>query len=201
MIEQLLMRAGMIIFSRTVAGLGTIPYATHQACMNIQSLSFMTGQAFAVSSTTLMGQSLGKRRPDMAQAYCSRTRRIGMGCAIVVALVFIFFGRYIVALYNPMEEIVETGARILLIVAVLQTAPDLPVHHRGRPARRRRYPRDRGHHLYHRPAGPAGGGDRPHQLYLPRAVRRLDRDGLRPAAPVDAGAAPVPERQVEDHPA
>ena len=120
MIEQLLMRAGMIIFSRTVAGLGTIPYATHQACMNIQSLSFMTGQAFAVSSTTLMGQSLGKRRPDMAQAYCSRTRRIGMGCAIVIALVFIFFGRYIVALYNPMEEIVETGARILLIVAVLQ---------------------------------------------------------------------------------
>ena len=120
MIEQLLMRAGMIIFSRTVAGLGTVPYATHQVCMNIQALSFMTGQAFAVSSTTLMGQSLGKRRPDMAQAYCSRTRRVGMGCAIVIALVFIFFGRYIVALYNSTPEIVETGARILLIVAVLQ---------------------------------------------------------------------------------
>ena len=120
MIEQLLMRAGMIIFSRTVAGLGTVPYATHQVCMNIQALSFMTGQAFAVSSTTLMGQSLGKRRPDMAQAYCSRTRRVGMGCAIVIALVFIFFGRYIVELYNSTPEIVETGARILLIVAVLQ---------------------------------------------------------------------------------
>ena len=120
MIEQLLMRAGMIIFSRTVAGLGTTAYATHQACMNIQALSFMTGQAFAVSSTTLMGQSLGKRRPDMAQAYCSRTRRIGMGCAIVIALVFVFFGRYIVELYNSLPEIVETGARILLIVAVLQ---------------------------------------------------------------------------------
>ena len=102
MIEQLLMRAGMIIFSRTVAGLGTVPYATHQVCMNIQALSFMTGQALAVSSTTLMGQSLGKRRPDMAQAYCSRTRRVGMG------------------LYNSTPEIVETGARILLIVAVLQ---------------------------------------------------------------------------------
>lgn len=120
MIEQLLMRAGMIIFAKTVATLGTTAYATHQVCMNIQALSFMTGQAFAVSATTLMGQSLGKRRPDMAQAYCSRTRRIGMICAIVLALIFIFFGGDIVALYNKDSEIIRVGAQILLIMAVLQ---------------------------------------------------------------------------------
>ncbi|MDY2712531.1 MAG: MATE family efflux transporter [Candidatus Faecivivens sp.] len=120
MIEQLLMRAGMIIFAKTVATLGTTAYATHQVCMNIQALSFMTGQAFAVSATTLMGQSLGKRRPDMAQAYCSRTRRIGMICAIVLALIFIFFGGNIVALYNKDSEIIRVGAQILLIMAVLQ---------------------------------------------------------------------------------
>ena len=74
MVEQLLMRAGIIIYAKTVASLGTVAYATHQVCMNIQALSFMTGQAFAVSATTLMGQSLGKRRYDMAQAYTSRTR-------------------------------------------------------------------------------------------------------------------------------
>lgn len=72
MIEQLLMRAGMIIFSKTVAGLGTVAFATHQVCMNIQALSFMNGQAFATSATSLMGQSLGKKRPDLAQAYCHR---------------------------------------------------------------------------------------------------------------------------------
>ena len=120
MIEQLLMRAGMIIFSKTVATLGTTAYATHQVCMNIQALSFMTGQAFAVSATTLMGQSLGKRRPDMAQAYCSRTRRIGMICAVILALVFVFFGGTLVGLYNKDPEIIRVGAQILLIVAVLQ---------------------------------------------------------------------------------
>ncbi len=120
MIEQLLMRIGMIIFSKTVASLGTTAYATHQVCMNIQALSFMTGQAFAVSATTLMGQSLGKRRPDMAQAYCSRTRRIGMICAIILAVIFIFFGGDIISLYNKDPEIIRVGARILLIMAVLQ---------------------------------------------------------------------------------
>lgn len=60
MVEQLLMRAGIIIYAKTVASLGTVAYATHQVCMNIQALSFMTGQAFAVSATTLMGAVSGK---------------------------------------------------------------------------------------------------------------------------------------------
>lgn len=120
MIEQLLMRAGMIIYSKTVATLGTVSFATHQVCMNIQALSFMNGQAFAVSATTLMGQSLGRRRPDMAQAYCSRTRRVGMFVAIVIGLSFIFFGRQMVSLYNDDPQIVEMGARVLLLVAVMQ---------------------------------------------------------------------------------
>ena len=49
MVEQLVMRAGMIIYSKTVASLGTVAFATHQVCMNIQALSFMNGQAFGVS--------------------------------------------------------------------------------------------------------------------------------------------------------
>lgn len=120
MVEQLLMRAGMIIFAKTVATLGTTAYATHQVCMNIQALSFMTGQAFAVSATTLMGQSLGKRRTDMAQAYCSRTRMVGLAFSILLALVFIFFGSEIVGLYNSDPEIIEIGGQIMLFVAFLQ---------------------------------------------------------------------------------
>ncbi len=120
MAEQLLMRAGMIVFAKTVASLGTDVYATHQVCMNIQALSFMTGQAFAVSATTLMGQSLGKRRDDMAQAYCSRTRSIGLGCAVVLGIVFILFGEFIVGLYNSDPEIIRMGGQIMIFVAFLQ---------------------------------------------------------------------------------
>ena len=120
MVEQLLMRVGMIIFAKTVATLGTTAYATHQVCMNIQALSFMTGQAFAVSATTLMGQSLGKKRTDMAQAYCSRTRTVGFAFSIVLALVFIFFGRQIVGLYNSDPDIIRMGGTIMLFVAFLQ---------------------------------------------------------------------------------
>ena len=120
MIEQLTMRAGMIIYAKTVASLGTISFATHQICMNIQALSFMTGQAFGVSATSLMGQSLGKKRPDMAQAYCTRTRRIGMCVAFLLTFIFLFFGRFIVACYSDDPDVIATGARILMFVAFVQ---------------------------------------------------------------------------------
>jgi putative MATE family efflux protein len=118
--EQLVMRAGMIIYAKTVASLGTVAYAIHNICMNIQALSFMNGNAFAVSATSLVGQSLGKKRPDMAQAYSSRTRRLGMSVSILLALIFFFFGKNIVGLYSEEVEVITQGAYILMFVALVQ---------------------------------------------------------------------------------
>jgi putative MATE family efflux protein len=118
--EQLLMRVGVIIYSKTIATLGTVPFAVHQICMNIQALSFMNGQGFAVSATSLTGQSLGKNRPDMAHAYNHRTRRAGMIVSIVLGIIFFFWGGNIVSLYNESPDVVSQGARIMMFVSFTQ---------------------------------------------------------------------------------
>ena len=119
-VEQLLMRAGMVLFALVVASLSKTAYATHQLCMNIQALSFMTGQAFAVSATSLVGQSLGRKRSDMAQAYCSKTRNVGFIVALLLTVTFAFWGGDIVSLYNKDPDIIELGGCVLLFVAFLQ---------------------------------------------------------------------------------
>lgn len=120
MVEQLVMRAGVITYSKTVASLGTVAFATHQVCMNIQAMSFMNGHAFAVSATSLVGQSLGKKRPDMAQAYSRHSRRIGMMVSIILGLIFFFLGEPIVALYSDDASVIAQGAKILMLVALIQ---------------------------------------------------------------------------------
>ncbi len=120
MLEQLVMRAGMITFTKIVATLGTVQYATHHICMSIQAISFMNGQAFAVSATSLTGQSLGKKRPDMAQAYNSRTRRLGMGVSIILGSLIIIFARQLMSLYTDNPDVIEQGTRILRFVALIQ---------------------------------------------------------------------------------
>ena len=119
MIEQLFMRAGILICVRAVASLGDTVYATYQIAMNIQSMSFMIGQAFGNASTTLMGQSLGKRRYDMAAVYMSTTRFLGMAVSLVLMVLMAVFSRSIISLYNSTPEVIELGGSILLFVAFL----------------------------------------------------------------------------------
>lgn len=120
MIENVIMRVAIIIYTRQVAGLGETDYAIHNVCMNIQALSFMTGQAFATSATSLMGQSLGRRRPDMGEIYTKYCRRLGLIVALLLAMIFFFFGKQIVSLYNDEPEVVTRGGQILMFVAFMQ---------------------------------------------------------------------------------
>ena len=120
MVEQLIMRAGILIFTRTVASLGENMYATHQIVMNIQSMSFMVGQAFGTSTTTLMGQSLGKRRYDMAAVYMHKTRQVGFWVSVVLMALMAIFSRQLIMLYNSTPEVIEMGAGLMLVVAVMQ---------------------------------------------------------------------------------
>jgi putative MATE family efflux protein len=118
-IEQLIMRAGMILYTLTVTSLGDMAYAIHQIALNILGMSFMLGQAFAVSATSLTGQCLGKKRTDMAEAYGRRTRRSGMIVSIVIGVIFFFFGGSLTWLYNKDPFIVDQGAQIMRLVAFI----------------------------------------------------------------------------------
>ncbi|MBR2670229.1 MAG: MATE family efflux transporter [Solobacterium sp.] len=122
LIEQGIMRVGIILFSRQVASLGQPYYATHQICMNVQSLSFMLGMGIAVSSTTLVGQSLGKKRPDMAEHYSTRCMRLGLVMSVLLGLFFAFYGKYVVGLYSDTPEVIAASIPVMWIVGALQPA-------------------------------------------------------------------------------
>ena len=120
MVDQLCMRVGSILFVRTVAGLGDMLYATHNVLMNIMGMTLMLGQAFATSSTTLMGQSLGKRRADMAALYMRYVRRLGIYISVVMGCTLAILRAQVISLYNSTPEVVAVGSQIMFIMAILQ---------------------------------------------------------------------------------
>lgn len=119
-IEQLIFRTGLMEFTRTVADLGTTIFAAHQVAMNIFGLSFSPSMAFGMAATTLVGQSLGAERPDMAEKYGIETRRMGMIIAVTIASTFFFFGRQISGIYTNDPEVITLAAGCLRIIALMQ---------------------------------------------------------------------------------
>jgi len=120
MLETVLGRTGTLLFTRTVATLGTTLYATHAICINIQLLTGMAGQALAGTSTTLSGQSLGGKRQDLAVLYSVCTARLGLLISVALAALYIFLGPWMIHLYNADPAIVAAGTVPLRIVALMQ---------------------------------------------------------------------------------
>lgn len=131
MLEQVFMRTGVIIYTRTVTSLGDLAYATHIACMNISAMSFMTGQAFSTATTTLMGQSLGKKRYDMAEIYTRMTMRLAWICSIVLGLFLCLGGRFVVGLFNSTPEIMEMGTPIMVMLGIIQPIQNMQFVYAG----------------------------------------------------------------------
>lgn len=120
MMEQLFMRAGIIIYTQQVTGLGDLVYAAHQVCMNIQGMTFMMAQAFANAATTLMGQSIGKWRYDMSAVYMRLTRNLGIVCSFVMMALMILFDRQIIAIFKNAPEVIALGAPIMVLLSLSQ---------------------------------------------------------------------------------
>ncbi|MGE5652979.1 MAG: MATE family efflux transporter, partial [Bacillota bacterium] len=118
--EQLVMRFGNILFTKTVAGLGTITYAAHQIANNIMNLSFTPGQGFSQAATSLVGRSLGQKRPEWAEQYGWQTRYIGTIVAGTMAAGFFFFGPSIARLYTSDPDVIAKAALALKVIAVVQ---------------------------------------------------------------------------------
>ncbi|MDR3121959.1 MAG: MATE family efflux transporter [Clostridiales bacterium] len=119
LVEQLVMRIGMMLFTIIVTGLGDGPYAAHMVAMNIQQLSFMTGMSFGTAATTLVGQSLGRVRADLARIYVRMTQHIGIVVSFVVAFLLFFGGEWVARLYSDDPAIIKLAADMLKIVAVV----------------------------------------------------------------------------------
>lgn len=87
--------------------------------MNMMSLTFSLGDGLSVASVALIGRSLGEERRDLAKLYASMCQRIGLFCAFVMSMVFLFFGRNLYGLFSSEQEILDMGVMIMRMLCVI----------------------------------------------------------------------------------
>ncbi|MBU5675322.1 MATE family efflux transporter [Alkaliphilus sp. MSJ-5] len=119
-LEQLVLRTGVLLFVKIVAGLGTVVYAAHQISLSILNLSLQPGQAFGIAASSLVGRTLGTNELSQAENYAKETRRIGSMISTFMAIIFFFFGPQLVGLYSNDPEIIQSASVALKIIALVQ---------------------------------------------------------------------------------
>ena len=119
-LQQFAMSSSFIIVTSTVATLGTVAVASQSLAGTAESLSFMPGFAFATAVTTLFGQSLGAKRPDLAQKYLFHAIKLGSIVMLATSFALFFGSTFIMGLFTPDPEVILHGSVLLKILAVIQ---------------------------------------------------------------------------------
>ena len=124
-IEQLGVRFGFFIYARILFSLGTTMYAANQICMQFLSITFTFGDGLGVAATSLVGQNLGRGRPDLSMLYGKISQRFAVMISLVLGVLIVSFRYQIVSLFigeNTMNAdlVIGYAAETMLVLAAIQ---------------------------------------------------------------------------------
>lgn len=119
LVEQLFLRIGFMTYAILMAKLGTVAFAAHQVGMHILSLSFAVGNGISIAVVSLVGQSLGEKRPDMAQVYGHLCQKLGLLFSVTMAFFYSIFGRQIYHAFSSDQRLLGYGEQIMVVLSLI----------------------------------------------------------------------------------
>ena len=95
--------------------------AAHVTVLRVESVSYLSGFAFATAAATMVGTALGRRDPNAAARSARYAYLAGGGVMTVCGLLFIFLGQYPARWLAPGDDrIVHLTTLCLLITGIIQ---------------------------------------------------------------------------------
>lgn len=115
--EHILLCGAQIIATTIVAPLGVVAIAANSLAVTAESLCYMPGYGIADAATTLVGQSLGARRPFLAKRFAYITVGNGMLVMTLMGVVMYLLAPEIIGFMTVDEGVKALGAEVLRIEA------------------------------------------------------------------------------------
>lgn len=119
-LEQAVMQGGFLLIQVIIVSMSTLASAAWQVGTNANSLAFMPMMGFAISATTMVGQSLGSRDYDRAQTYAYESVKSSMVAISAIGVLTFIFARPLACLYSTDPEVIELGVFVIKVFAVLE---------------------------------------------------------------------------------
>lgn len=118
-VEQVFLRIGFLMYSKAVAGLGTVQFVTHYIAMQIMGITFSVGEGLSIATSSLVGQSLGAKRSDLAIIYGKVSQRIGLIASLIVGALISIFRAQLIGFFSNDPEIIAMGSTIMIIMSII----------------------------------------------------------------------------------
>lgn len=115
--DHIAMCLALVVSMMIVAPLGTVQIATHSFAITAESFCYMAGYGIAAAATTMVGQSIGARRSDLAVSFAWLVTGLGVSIMTAAGILMFIFAPLMMGLLSPVAEIRNLGAEVLRIEA------------------------------------------------------------------------------------
>ena len=115
--QYMMMSGAQIVSTMIVAPLGNIAIAANTLAITAESLCYMPGYGIGDAATTLVGQSIGAGRRDLARGFAYRTVFLGMGVMAFMGAVMYLLAPQMIGVMTPDEQVRLLGSQSLRIEA------------------------------------------------------------------------------------
>lgn len=119
-LQQSGLSLAQIVATRIVAPLGTIAIAANSFAVTVESICYMPGFGISSAATTLVGQSFGARKKDLAKSFAWIATSLGMFVMASVGMIMFFFSPYIFQLLTPVKEVQELGVEVIRVQLLVE---------------------------------------------------------------------------------
>lgn len=120
MLERICMSSSGIFVTSSIATLGTVAVAANSLALTAESMSYMPAFAFQMAITTLVGQSLGAKKPDLATKFVRVTMWMGIVVMAIATAGLFIWATPIIGFFTADAEVIALAAKCLQIVALVQ---------------------------------------------------------------------------------
>jgi putative MATE family efflux protein len=117
-LENLQFNLAFMVYTRIIASLGSAALAAHRVTLSVEGLAFNPGFALGVATATLVGQSLGAGRPDLAERSARVALLWGLLIMTSMGVLLMAFGGPITSLFvggEDADEVADIGRQLLFI--------------------------------------------------------------------------------------
>lgn len=116
-IERTIMSSAYVVSTLIIAPLGTVSVAANSLAVTAESFCYMPGYGIGSAATTLVGQSIGAKRKDLARRFARTAVLLGVLIMSCTAVIMFIAAPGMFSLLTPDTEVRTLGANVLRIEA------------------------------------------------------------------------------------
>ena len=120
-LQNIITRGAYVMSTVIVAPLGTIAIAANSFAITAESFCYMPGYGLSDAATSLVGQSLGARRKDLARQFAYISTGLAAAMMTAAGILMYIFAPQMMGLLTNDPEVIALGVKVLRIEGFAET--------------------------------------------------------------------------------